>query len=70
LAARRGADRSLKASRASSFSANDRLGEPETLLNSTRDGFPHTDSAFKPDPEPLFALFTVRAAEDGGDSLV
>jgi hypothetical protein len=45
-------------------------GEPETLLNSTRDGFPHTDSAFKPKPEPLFALFTVRAAEDGGDSLV
>jgi hypothetical protein len=45
-------------------------GEPESLLNSTRDGFPHTDSAFKPKPEPLFALFTVRAAEDGGDSLV
>jgi hypothetical protein len=45
-------------------------GEPESLLNSTRDGFPHTDSAFKPEPEPLFALFTVRAAEDGGDSLV
>jgi Taurine catabolism dioxygenase TauD, TfdA family len=45
-------------------------GEQESLLNSTRDGFPHTDSAFKKDPEPLFALFTVRAAEDGGDSLV
>jgi hypothetical protein len=45
-------------------------GEPESLLNSTRDGFPHTDSAFKAEPEPLFALFTVRAAEDGGDSLV
>jgi hypothetical protein len=45
-------------------------GEQESLLNSTRDGFPHTDSAFKPDPEPVFALFTVRAAEDGGDSLV
>ncbi|HEV7600149.1 MAG TPA: TauD/TfdA family dioxygenase [Bradyrhizobium sp.] len=45
-------------------------GEPESLLNSTRDGFPHTDSAFKPKPEPLFALFTVRAAEEGGDSLV
>src|ERR1041385_2621326 len=44
--------------------------EPESLLNSTRDGFPHTDSAFKPKPEPLFALFTVRAAEEGGDSLV
>lgn len=46
------------------------VGEPESLLNSTRDGFPHTDSAFKPKPEPLFALFTVRAAEAGGDSLV
>jgi hypothetical protein len=46
------------------------VGEPESLLNSTRDGFPHTDSAFKHEPEPLFALFTVRAAEDGGDSLV
>src|ERR1041385_6425002 len=45
-------------------------GEPESLLHSTRDGFPHTDSAFKPKPEPLFALFTVRAAEEGGDSLV
>jgi len=45
-------------------------GEPESLLNSTRDGFPHTDSAFKPNPEPVFALFTVRAAQDGGDSLV
>lgn len=45
-------------------------GEPESLLNSARDGFPHTDSAFKPEPEPLFALFTVRAARDGGDSLV
>ncbi|WP_375414139.1 TauD/TfdA family dioxygenase [uncultured Bradyrhizobium sp.] len=45
-------------------------GEPESLLNSTRDGFPHTDSAFKPTPEPLFALFTVRAAQDGGDTLV
>lgn len=45
-------------------------GEPESLLNSTRDGFPHTDSAFKPKPEPLFALFTVRAAREGGDSLV
>jgi hypothetical protein len=45
-------------------------GEQESLLNSTRDGFPHTDSAFKPKPEPLFALFTVRAAEEGGDSLV
>jgi TfdA family taurine catabolism dioxygenase TauD len=44
--------------------------EPLSLLNSTRDGFPHTDSAFKPEPEPLFALFTVRAASDGGDSLV
>ncbi len=44
--------------------------EPESLLNSARDGFPHTDSAFKREPEPLFALFTVRAAEDGGDSLV
>jgi hypothetical protein len=44
--------------------------EPESLLNSTRDGFPHTDSAFKRNPEPLFALFTVRAARDGGDSLI
>jgi hypothetical protein len=46
------------------------MGEPESLLNSTRDGFPHTDSAFKPHPEPLFALFSVRPARDGGDSLV
>jgi hypothetical protein len=45
-------------------------GEPESLLNSTRDGFPHTDSAFKRKPEPVFALFTVRAAHDGGDTLV
>jgi TfdA family taurine catabolism dioxygenase TauD len=45
-------------------------GEPLSLLNSVRDGFPHTDSAFKREPEPLFALFTVRAAPDGGDSLV
>ncbi|MHB8267446.1 TauD/TfdA family dioxygenase [Bradyrhizobium sp.] len=45
-------------------------GEPESLLNSTRDGFPHTDSAFKRKPEPVFALFTVRAAKDGGDTLV
>lgn len=45
-------------------------GEPESLLNSVRDGFPHTDSAFKREPEPVFALFTVRAADDGGDSLV
>jgi hypothetical protein len=45
-------------------------GEQESLLNSIREGFPHTDSAFKPHPEPLFALFAVRAARDGGDSLV
>jgi hypothetical protein len=45
-------------------------GEPESLLNSVRDGFPHTDSAFKREPEPLFALFTVCAAKDGGGSLV
>lgn len=45
-------------------------GEPESLLNSARDGFPHTDSAFKREPEPVFALFAVRAADDGGDSLV
>lgn len=44
--------------------------EPVSLLNSTREGFPHTDSAFKRDPEPLFALFMVRAAADGGDSVV
>ena len=43
---------------------------PKSLLNSIRDGFPHTNSAFKPEPEPLFALFVVRAAADGGNSLV
>ncbi len=46
------------------------LGEPLTLLNSTRDGFAHTDSAFKPRPEPLFALFMARPARDGGDTLI
>jgi hypothetical protein len=45
-------------------------GEQRTLLNSVREGFPHTDSAFKAAPEPLFALFMARAAEDGGDTLI
>lgn len=46
-------------------------GEPLTLLNSTREGFPHTDSTFKLLPEPLFALFMARAARDGGgDTLI
>lgn len=45
-------------------------GCPKSLLNSTRDGFPHSDSSFLEEPEDTFMMAAARQASSGGESLI